>query len=394
MLEALSRTQQGVAEELKRTTESGMLPQSLLFSGPKGSSRLTGALDLAFFLTGEESSRSTLRSGRIVYIASRNLEVEANAALSLFERQRNERSRNFLIQTLRKVLLQYHSSVAELYGNRKINVKLRDEEGRGGSLFSNAEAVDAVLMDLEDMESISEKESIEIVSELRSRLVSDFFTLGKKTAGATIDEIRLIQDWLEEGIEEKCVIIENPEDFTEGAKNSMLKMLEEPPKHSHLILLSLHPGRILQTILSRVRRFDFPELNEKTVSSLIGEIFSIYGNYRSFDSFFFEEGTDDEDRNLMKDITESYYRALIEGRMLPLDEENRIFSSLEKLSGYEYFRSLIIGKLEKELAKGGDAKRIRKAWTSLSSAVIRSDTYNMSIRTALDMALREVTNGK
>ncbi len=392
MFENLSRTQQGLASELSSVYSSSMLPQSLLFSGRKGSSRLTAALDLSFLLTGEEGVRDVLRSSHVMYIASRSLKMETAAALSLFLRERNDRSRMFLIQTVRKTLLQYHGSIAPLYENRKIAVKEKDEEGRGGTLFSNAEAVDALITRLEDGIDGNEVESI--VNTLGRRLVNDFFTLGKKTPGATIDEIRAVQDWIEEGSDEKCVIIENPEDFTEGAKNSMLKMLEEPPLHSHLILLSEHPDRILPTILSRVRRFQFPQLGSKTVSSLIGEIFSIYGEYSSFDDFFFTEGTDEEGRKAMEAAAALYSDALLCGRMLTLEEESRLFSTLDKTDGYGYFRSSVIKAIEKALHSKTEPRRIRKAWGSLSEALFRSDVYNMSIRLALDAALREAEIGK
>lgn len=392
MLEALSRTQRRVASEIENAYSSGMLPQSILFSGRKGSSRLTAALDLSFAIADPEN-RQMLRSSRVMLIASRSLRMETMAALSLFSRQRNDRSRIFLIQTVRKSLLQYHSSIAPLYENRKISFKAKDEEGRGGTLFSNAEAVDALIMELEDG-NVSDRDTERIVSGLQARLIDDFFTLGKKSPGAAIDEIRAVQDWIEEGSDEKCVIIENPEDFTEGAKNSMLKMLEEPPEHCHLILISEHPSRILQTILSRVRRFQFPELTSKAVSSFIGDTFSIYDSYSSFDEFFFHEGTDKEERKVMSDAARLYSSALLEGRLLTLDEENMIFSGLEKMAGYDYFRLSVADEIEKALRGNTAPGRIRKAWNVLSEAAMRSDGYNMSIRLALDTALREAEIGK
>ena len=393
MFENLGRTQKNLAKEIEEVYFAGMLPQSILFSGRKGTSRLTAALDLSFVLTGEDNLRSVLRSSHVMYIAARSLRLETMAALSLFHRERNDRSRLFLIQTIRKTLLQYHSSIAPLYENKKVSVKERDEEGRGGTLFSNAEAVDAILLNLED--GVANAEIDQIVSTLEKRLVSDFFSLGKKTYGASIDEIRAVQDWIEDGTDEKCVIIENPEDLTEGAKNSMLKMLEEPPAHSHIILLSEHPDRILQTILSRVRRFQFPELSSKTVSSLIGDIFSLYGEYSTFDDFFFEEGTDDEDKKQLGEASSLFSSAIIEGKTLSLDEENKMFSVLDKTDGYGYFRSSVIKKIEASLrSEGVKTKRIRKAWSALSEAFYRNDTYNMSIRIALDTALREAEIGK
>ena len=393
MLENLRRTQPSVCAELEDAVRSGMLPQSILFAGCAGSSRLTGALDLAFHLTGEDESRPFLRSGNVMYLASRDRTMETRAAVQLFSRQRNDRSRLFLIDSVRRTLLQYHAAIAPLYEGKKSSAKARDEEGRGGSLFSNAEAVDAVILALEDESEIDAKKAEDISSVLLGRMKEDFFTMGKRSHGATIDEIRRARDWLEEGSDEKCVIIEDPEDIAEGAENSMLKLLEEPPMHSHLILISSQPSRLLPTVLSRVRRFDFPQLGSSTVSALIGGIFSIYGKYPSFESFFFEQGSDEKDREAMDKAVALYTDALCSGRMLSIEEENALFSSVEKMSGYGYFRRRVASAVEARLCRMPPG-RARRIWTSLSTALYRSDTYNMSIRTALDLALREVENGE
>ena len=392
----LSRTQSGVAGELESIMRGGMLPQSILLAGRHGSSRLTAALDLAFTLTGEESVRKYLRSGQVIYIPSREMMSTFRAALRLFRRQRNDSSRLFLIETVRRALLQYHSSVAALYDGKRIPVKgtASTEEGKGGSsYFANAEAVDSLILDLEDAAEFTDGFAERTVSELERRMVPEFFTIGKKTPGATIDEIRVIQDWLEEGTLEKVVIFENPEDYTEGARNSMLKMLEEPPEHSHLILLSEHPARILPTILSRVRRFQIPELSGKKVSEFIGERFGIYGSYPSFDAFFFEEGTEEEDRKTMERCVDLYFSALTAGRMLPLAEENTLFADLERLSGYAYFRERVSEKIEDAVRNGMKAGKAVRVWNAFSSMLYASDIYNMSIRTALDLALREACHG-
>lgn len=394
MLESLSRTQPAAAAEISSALSSGMLPQSLLLSGRRGSSRLTGALDLSFHLTGEEERRDVLRSSSVLYIASRDLMPRFRASLSLFRRQRTDRSRLFLIQSVRTGLLQYHQATAPLYEGKKSSVRLRDQDGRGGTIVSNADAVDALMMELEDCSDAAEKDAARIADELEKRITPEFFSLGKRTLGATIDEIRAIQDWLEEGVEEKCVILEGPEDFTEGARNSMLKMLEEPPAHSHLMLISANASRIMPTILSRVRRIQFPDLSEKAVSSLIGDIFSIYGSYRTFDSFFFEEGSAEEDRHAMDEAVSAYSEALISGRRMDLEEEERLFSSLERISGYGYFREQLCQALSQALRSGCPTARMRRVWHSLSSSLSSSDSYNLSVRFALDAALREASDAE
>ena len=383
--DALGRTQRTIAEELTSALFSSLLPQSLLFSGKPGSSRLTGALDLAYELTG--GNRNVLRLPETALFLSRQMTNEFSSAISLFERHRNESSKMFLIETVRKILLQYHYPIAEGSGT--------DSDGKGDStLFGNAEAVDSIILDMEDRTEWDDESVSAVVSELRRRVTPDFMTLGKKSAGATIDEIRAIQNWLEDGSTEKCVIFENAEDYTEGAKNSMLKMLEEPPEHSHIILISEYPSRLLQTILSRVRRFSFPELSRKSISSFIGERYMLYGDYPSFAAFFFETGNSDEDRKTVHDAAALYSSCLIEGKMMERSDENRMFQDLERLSAYPYFLSLVKSYLDEALSSGVKISRVRNAWNHLSFYISRNEIFNMNIRYALDLALREVADGK
>ena len=119
-----------------------------------------------------------------------------------------------------------------------------------------------------------------------------------------------------------------------------------------------------------------------------------HGILYSFDEFFFHEGTDDEDRKVMSDAARLYSSALLEGRLLTLDEENMIFSGLEKMAGYDYFQLSVADEITKALRGNTAPGRIRKAWKVLSEAAMRSGGYNMSIRLALDTALREAEIGK
>lgn len=71
----------------------------------------------------------------------------------------------------------------------------------------------------------------------------------------TIDTIRSIGSFLQgtaaEDNERRVIIIDSADDLNTKAENALLKMLEEPPSRTILILLSSAPGRLLPTIRSR-----------------------------------------------------------------------------------------------------------------------------------------------
>jgi DNA polymerase-3 subunit delta' len=52
----------------------------------------------------------------------------------------------------------------------------------------------------------------------------------------------------------RIVIVDGAEEMNRNAANALLKILEEPPDHSLLVLVSHNPGRLLPTIRSRCRR--------------------------------------------------------------------------------------------------------------------------------------------
>lgn len=64
----------------------------------------------------------------------------------------------------------------------------------------------------------------------------------------------------------KCVIIWLPEAMNEEAANKLLKILEEPWERTLFLLVSEHPERLLQTILSRTQEVAVPPLSIETLT--------------------------------------------------------------------------------------------------------------------------------
>jgi DNA polymerase-3 subunit delta' len=58
----------------------------------------------------------------------------------------------------------------------------------------------------------------------------------------------------------RVAIVDSADDMNDNAANALLKLLEEPPPRSLLMLLSHAPGRLLPTIRSRTQRLDLRPL--------------------------------------------------------------------------------------------------------------------------------------
>ena len=63
----------------------------------------------------------------------------------------------------------------------------------------------------------------------------------------------------------KVCVIDTTEDLNLSASNSLLKILEEPPKNTLFILVSNNQKAILPTILSRCQKISFKKLEEQAL---------------------------------------------------------------------------------------------------------------------------------
>jgi DNA polymerase-3 subunit gamma/tau len=71
----------------------------------------------------------------------------------------------------------------------------------------------------------------------------------------------------------KFLLIENADLMQEGARNSLLKLLEEPPPAVYIVLTTEHEQALLPTILSRVRPYRFNKRPPEIEASVVREVF-------------------------------------------------------------------------------------------------------------------------
>ena len=71
----------------------------------------------------------------------------------------------------------------------------------------------------------------------------------------------------------KTIIIENAERMQVSVRNALLKILEEPPADCVFILLTTQRNAIMQTILSRVRTYNFLDRSQEVQKEVITRVF-------------------------------------------------------------------------------------------------------------------------
>lgn len=94
----------------------------------------------------------------------------------------------------------------------------------------------------------------------------------KKSAFIRVDDVRTINDFLSKKSADnnwRVVIIDSIDDMNASSANAVLKILEEPPAKSILLLISHNPMRLLPTIRSRCAKLQMPPLQDNEVASLL-----------------------------------------------------------------------------------------------------------------------------
>ena len=371
-LSNLEKTQPYMASRISEELENNKVPQSIMFLGPKFSSRMTGAIELGLNLLNESEYFQSLDVSDLIILSSRNFALRLKALRNLFSASRNKRSWDLLLRETRIMLLSCHPALS--------NSSDKD-------LFKAAAELSDVLLTYQD--DMDDKTFDKFLSSYDKALAS-FFSSSKKKSGFTIDQIRDVQAFLQlESERGKVVIFENIEDVTVGAMNSLLKLLEEPMPGAHLILISQDQSRILDTILSRVRKYEFNELDSNLTSNFVMNNFYKKTNGTLEEFFYVQAGFDN---NQLISYVNSFFDTAFEKReKISYENLNIINAFLDEFDTYPLFVKYLYEKVEKKALLDRDV-RAMKALKKLSIIFNDSTIYNQNKKIMIDRIERSLRN--
>ena len=87
-----------------------------------------------------------------------------------------------------------------------------------------------------------------------------------------IDDVRKAHDFFNRTSAEggwRVVIVDAADEMNRNSANALLKILEEPPKHSILLLVAHAPGKLLPTIKSRCRQLKLAPMQTESVKAVL-----------------------------------------------------------------------------------------------------------------------------
>lgn len=371
-LSNLEKTQPYMASRISEELENNKVPQSIMFLGPKFSSRMTGAIELGLNLLNESNHFQDLDVSDLIILSSRNFALRLKALRNLFSASRNKRSWDLLLRETRIMLLSCHPALS--------NSSDKD-------LFKAAAELSDVLLTYQD--DMDDKTFDKFLSSYDKALAS-FFSSSKKKSGFTIDQIRDVQAFLQlESERGKVVIFENIEDVTVGAMNSLLKLLEEPMPGAHLILISQDQSRILDTILSRVRKYEFNEIDSNLTSNFVINTFFKQADSSLEEFFYVQAGFDNN--QLIKIVNSFFEKAFVKREKDSYENLNTINAFLDEFDTYPLFVKYLYEKVEKKALLDRDV-RAMKALKKLSIIFNDSTIYNQNKKIMIDRIERSLRN--
>ena len=103
-------------------------------------------------------------------------------------------------------------------------------------------------------------------------VLQETLQISVKDEAVGIEAIRKIKAFLSEkpiASQKRIVIIDNAENLTLQAENALLKISEEPPKDSLIILVLKSPDVLLSTLVSRFQKIYFPTLSRIVLERIL-----------------------------------------------------------------------------------------------------------------------------
>lgn len=306
----------------------------MLFSGPQYSGKNTAAMELARVLNCQQpqapwdcscsscQAQRQLIHGDTIFLGRSDFSVEVAAALQLFQRRDALASRFMVIRSIRKLLRRFDALLWE-GDEKKISKasKPLDELGQ-------------FVADIQPGKEWTPKGKDPMASVLKH--VADLEKLVPLTV--PINQIRRVNNWSHIASQgqhsKKVILLDRADNMQEGARNALLKLLEEPPKDVYLVLISSRKRRILPTILSRLRCYDFAGRDLESAHGVQKRIFKEEEPMDSLSSYFRSLGSG-------KDIQEGprkFLLALLEGESY---FPHHLFEGMEKDELPLFFQQLL-----------------------------------------------------
>jgi len=279
---------QAAANQLKTDILSRKLAPSMLFYGTEASGKGSAAIELARVLSCENNSGADAKAAALApwncgcsscarhrmlmhpdlaMLGPRNFAAEIAASRAAFLRDPSAAAgRSLFIRSLRKLTARFSPAVWEF-------------ESKTGK-FNPLPVLESLEEELDEFESLSstpETVKPKSIEKLTDSLLKNAIKLEDEgvSDAVPIAQVRKAAYWcrLAPFGKRKTLIIENADRMKEEARNSLLKLLEEPPDTVNIVLTARRREAVIPTILSRLRPYRFLTRSAEQEMEIIRRVF-------------------------------------------------------------------------------------------------------------------------
>jgi DNA polymerase III, gamma/tau subunits len=271
--------QDEVLASLVADIEGDRLPPASLLSGPPGSGKMTAALEIGRVLScgrPADSERApwncacpacnrhrVLAHPDMLILGRRSFPEEIGAALELLGRFPGPAASYFFVRAARKLVRRFDAALYEGEETRlaKAAPLLRELEEQLGLMAPEKARQGELAPGAADAAA----KAADAAAKLEA-FVPDappVFMIRNAEAWARLAPLG----------PRKTVIIENADRMQEGARNALLKILEEPPETVRFVLLTSRRNAVMTTILSRSRSYPFAARDAASTALVVKKVF-------------------------------------------------------------------------------------------------------------------------
>lgn len=255
---------------LRAELASGRLPRALLLSGPAYCGKLSVALELARGLSCRRSGawgctcepcvrHRDLSYPYLVLMGWRYWLAEIRAGADLLRRSTSPAAYFFFVRAVRKLTRRYDRILWE--GDE---ARLRPALGPVTGLH---ELLEGLTPESAGAALAGRCDKIEAQA---ARLAATV-----KTDNVPISQVRNVERWLHLAGPEgrKVVLIEHADGLGESSRNALLRLLEEPPPDTYVVLLARRADALIPTLRSRLREYALRERSLAQQREVLARIF-------------------------------------------------------------------------------------------------------------------------
>lgn len=266
---------QGASLQLRDDILAVRQAPSMLFFGPSGSGKGSAALEFARVLScsGSASWKCScsacerhryLQHSDLLMMGYRPFQAEIAASSSAYLRDTSSvSSKTLFVRSLRKLI-------------GRFSIVVMEDDPKLSKISSVLQSLEEGLNEFETADfaasggaSGAEKLCASLIKDaqkLENEGMSDYIPVG---------HIRRASWWcrLAPNGKRKTLVIENAERMKDEARNSLLKLLEEPPNTVSIVLTTQRREAVIPTILSRLRPYRYFRRNEESEREVIRRVF-------------------------------------------------------------------------------------------------------------------------